>query len=356
MRNTTNAFDGLQWTLGTDANWSVRTFVTKPVLIEPEKLDSNDKNRFTWGAFFQSRSRLQTQLDAYYFGLHENEQTLTERRFSTLGARLFKRPTAGAFDYEVESAFQFGSQADLELFAHFQHAEIGYVFSGRWTPGLTFQYDYASGDGNPEDETWGRFSTLFGCRRFDFSPTGIYGPFFRENLSTPGIRLVLVPAERFEIMAAHRAFWLAQAKDSWVGSGLRDPSGESGSSVGQQFEVRFLWRAVSFALIELGYAHFFKGSYLDRVPGSPQDTQLELLLRIHRHPSSSSKAVITTENAGTFSIDKVRDPPNLIKYFNYSSINLFQISKRSGTSNHAGSLLPDRACRAAEDAMRKLDT
>ncbi len=270
MRNTTNAFDGLHWTIGTDSNWRLRAFVAKPVRIEPEKPDSSDKNRWVWGAFFQSRSRPSVQVDAYYFGLHENEQSLTQRRFTTLGGRLFKSPTAGAFDYEVESALQFGNQADLDLLAYFQHAEIGYVFDDGWTPRLAFQYDYASGDRSPDDETWGRFNTLFGARRFDFNPTGIYGPFFRGNLNTPGIRLVMMPADRFEIVAVHRAFWLAQSRDSWVGSGLRDPTGGSGSSLGHQFEVCFRWKAVTFALIELGCAHFFKGSYLDRVPGSPQ--------------------------------------------------------------------------------------
>jgi hypothetical protein len=173
-------------------------------------------------------------------------------------------------DYEIESSWQFGTNTAIDHFAHFQHAELGYVFDSLWDSRLSFHYDYASGDADPEDDKWGRFSTLFGARRFELNPTGIYGPFFRGNLHTPGLRIVLIPSEKLEVLASHRVLWLAQAKDNWIGSGLQDPTGESGKSLGQHLETRLRWRPAGFLLIEMGYAHFFKGSYLDRVPGSPR--------------------------------------------------------------------------------------
>jgi len=41
MRNTTNAFDGISWTMAGNSTWSMQAFFTRPVLINPEKLDSN---------------------------------------------------------------------------------------------------------------------------------------------------------------------------------------------------------------------------------------------------------------------------------------------------------------------------
>ena len=70
-------------------------------------------------------------------------------------------------------------------------------------------------------------------------------------------------------MASHRAFWLARARDAWVGSGLQDPTGSSGKSLGQNFETRIRWQTNRHLTLELGYARFFKGSYLDLVPNSP---------------------------------------------------------------------------------------
>jgi hypothetical protein len=62
--------------------------------------------------------------------------------------------------------------------------------------------------------------------------------------------------------------WLAQAKDAWVGSGLRDVTGASGRSLGGHLEARLRWRPRRWILVEAAYGHFFKGSYLERVPGS----------------------------------------------------------------------------------------
>jgi hypothetical protein len=270
MRNTTNAFDGLYWSLASPSNWRFHAFVSRPVLIDPEKLDSSRSSRYFWGVYYENKRFPKLLTDVYYLGLHEDERTVTQHEYTTIGGRLYKNPTPGSVDYEIESTWQFGTNTDRNHFAHFQHAELGYVFDSLWDSRLSFHYDYASGDADPEDDTSGRFSTLFGARRFEHNPTGIYGPFFRGNLHTPGLRIVLIPLNKIELMASHRAFWLARAKDVWVGSGLQDPTGESGKSLGHNFEVRIRWRPTGFLLVEGGYAHFFKGSFLDRVPGSPR--------------------------------------------------------------------------------------
>jgi hypothetical protein len=89
-------------------------------------------------------------------------------------------------------------------------------------------------------------------------------------LHSSGARAVFIPSTSLEILVSHRAFWLAEAKDVWFGSGLQDPTGASGSYLGQNLETRLRWKPCQYAMVEVGYAHFFKGSYLDRVPGSPR--------------------------------------------------------------------------------------
>ncbi len=63
---------------------------------------------------------------------------------------------------------------------------------------------------------------------------------------------------------------LAQARDNWVGSGLQDVTGVSGRSLGSHLEARLRWRPRRWLLVEAAYGHFFKGSYLEQVPGSPR--------------------------------------------------------------------------------------
>jgi len=269
MRNTTNAFDGVAWSLGGDSNWKIQTFFTSPVIIDYEDLDSSRGNQFFWGVYYETMRLKQFQTEIYYLGLHENDRTLTQRQHSTIGLRLYKEQSPGRFDFEVESAWQFGRSGSRDHFSHLQHGELGFSFDAPWNPRLSFQFDYAEGDRNPEDDKSGRFNSCFGGRAFEYTPTGIFGPFYRSNLNTPGIRMVLNPSQQWQITTSHRAFWLARAKDVWVGSGLQDPSGRSGKTLGQSFEANVKWKPKKFFLLEFGYAHFFKGSYLDRAPGSP---------------------------------------------------------------------------------------
>ena len=106
--------------------------------------------------------------------------------------RLFKPEAKATFDYEIESAYQFGRSAlrpgspPLTTFAYFQHAEVGYTFDHSWTPSIRFKYDYASGDSDPNDNKNGRFNTLFGVGNTDLTHSGIWGLFKRSNLSSPG--------------------------------------------------------------------------------------------------------------------------------------------------------------------------
>src|SRR5262249_33552119 len=82
---------------------------------------------------------------------------------TTLGFRVFQPEAVGAFNYEIESAYQFGESAlqpgsaPLTTFAFYQHGELGYTFNVRWTPAIRVEYDYASGDKNPSDNQNGRF-------------------------------------------------------------------------------------------------------------------------------------------------------------------------------------------------------
>ncbi len=268
MRNTTNAFDGVSWSLARDSNWKIRTFFSSPVIIDPEVLDLSSSDRFFWGIYYENTQLKHFRSEVYYLGFHENDQTFTYQRHSTVGFRIHKNQSPGEFDFEAESAWQFGKTGSLDHLSHFQHGELGYSFNALWIPRLSFQYDYVGGDGNPDDGKSGRFNTYFGARSFEYTPTGIYGPVYRSNLNSPGMRIVFNPTQHLQMTASHRAFWLARAKDVWVGSGLRDPTGRSGKALGQSFETNFKWRPRDFFLLEFGYARFFKGSYLDRVPGS----------------------------------------------------------------------------------------
>ncbi|MBH0199703.1 MAG: alginate export family protein [Nitrospira sp.] len=268
FRNTTNSFDGLHWQIAQDNVWRIRAFFVEPVVRDDVKLDTQYGTTLFWGTYLESRHVPWFQIDAYYFGL--NDQRLpngtTHRTYSTAGGRLYKDPKPGELDYEVESAWQTGTRGATDHFAHFQHLDLGYTFQLPWSPRLVAHYDYASGDRKPGDSQDEGFDSLFGVRRGDYGPTGTFGPFFRTNLSSPGWRLIVTPAEGWTVQVKHRVWYLAQSRDFFGSSGLRDTTGKAGTSLGHDVELRAQWAISANLDLDAGYVHWFKGSYFDRLP------------------------------------------------------------------------------------------
>lgn len=290
FRNTLNAFTGVDWEWKGDKAQRLRAFYTLPVLRLPRipiearnneiEIDEESFNVNFWGLHYGAELPWGDRGEIYIFGLHEKdapERPTRNRQIFTPGFRILRQAKTGELDYEIETALQFGDSRllasglgrDLDHFAHFHHAELGYTFDAPWSPRLVAQYDYASGDDDPNDGANGRFDTLYGARRFDFGPTGIYGPFARSNINTPGVRLQLRPAPRVTTFLAFRAYWLASKRDFWTTSGVRDVSGNSGSFVGSQVEMRLRWEVVPGNVrLETGVAHLFAGEFMNNAPNS----------------------------------------------------------------------------------------
>ncbi len=294
-RNTINAFTGVhaQWTK--TGQHLARTFLVVPVGRRPRaaeavadnevEFDREQSGTLFWGLYYAGPAGLaDARLAVFTLGLHERDGDVAtrNRQLVTPGLRLYRNPTAGRVDFQLEGALQVGRSRvttevddleDLDHVAFFARAELGATIDMTWTPRLIAHYDHASGDADPEDRKNGRFDSLFGARRFDFGPVGIYGPFARSNLSSPGLRMQVSPsAGAVTAFVAHRWYWLASGRDAWTTSGMRDPTGESGRFLGQQFEGLLRWHIRPKTLsIEVGAAHFFRDGFAVDAPGGRGD-------------------------------------------------------------------------------------
>ncbi|MEM7308257.1 MAG: alginate export family protein [Planctomycetota bacterium] len=292
FRNTINSFTGLQAAWSGAAEETVRAFAFFPVRRLPrdqdELLDNEiefdeEREETLFYGIHAAKSFPERDLDAevYIYGLDEDDEddvATRDRRIWTAGARLLRAPAEREFGFEWESMYQFGDsrastsaadQTDLDHSAHFHHLSVGYRFPGESKPTLECLFDYASGDDDPDDDENNRFDTLFGARRFEFGPTGIFGAFARSNLVSPGLRLKLSPAASTQVMLAHRLHYLASDTDAWTTSGLVDPSGDAGSFLGQLAEIRVRHDLVSKNLrLEGGVAHLFAGDFIDDAPNA----------------------------------------------------------------------------------------
>jgi len=268
FRNTTNAFDGVHLNLGSgEGLWRVRAFFVRPVIIDPGYVDdeSTARQRF-WGAAYEDKRISWLNLDVSYLGLKDR---LGGREYHTLGARALRPPKASHLDYELELIGQFGERGDLDQSAFAGHAELGYTLKLPGSPRLAGQFDYASGTADPDGDESHTFDPLFGARRGDLIPTGIYGPFRRSNILSPGIRVSAAPRADVKLQLKVRYWELAQARDAFVGTGLRDATGEAGRRLGTDVEISVQWSPRPWLSFDAGYDHWFKGSYLDRVANVP---------------------------------------------------------------------------------------
>ena len=270
FRNTINAFDGVHWQIGQGNTWRFRAFLVEPVILDEVHLDEQTAKSVFWGTYVESAHSPWFNVNLFYFGLNdqESQNNTLPRTYSTYGLRLFKPSAINEFDYEFEGAIQTGHLGNVEHFAYNPNVEAGYTLNLPWTPRFVAQYTYASGSRTPGGSQDGNFDRLFGSRNFDFTATGNFGPFFRSNISTPGWRLIVQPADNVTVTLKQRFWYLAEGSAVFSGSGLQDPTGGSGNSLGHDVELRAQWALSLNMDFDVGYDHWFKGSYFDRLPAS----------------------------------------------------------------------------------------
>jgi len=292
FRNSTNAFTGVNAQWKSRAGDQLTLLWAMPHIRLPDDIEGIHDNSVRWdtetsdlqffGASLTKARVFGGSLELYGYGLAERDSAdrpTRNRHIFTPGLRAFRAPKAGRLDYDVEGAYQFGrtrattapsDRTDLDVSAYLIHAEAGRTFTGGWQPRLSLDFDMASGD-RAKAGTYNRFDTLFGARRFDFGPTGLYGAIGRFNTISGGARLEVKPNGKSDVMVMYRTLWLDSKTDSFSSTGVRDASGRSGSFAGNQFEARYRRMLIPEVLrVDTGVAYLAKGHFLKDAPNAPQ--------------------------------------------------------------------------------------
>lgn len=290
-RNTTNGYTGVRADLGLPDNLSATLIYTLPQVRLPDnrpdlvdnrvKFDRESFDLVLWGGLATKKLAGKggaIELSYFHLGERDGPKLATrDRSLDTVGLRIYRDPAAGRADFESETIYQFGSvsasfaptAAKLDVSAWFAHLEAGYTFEHPWSPRIALEFDYASGDGRGAKFT--RFDTLFGMRRADLAPAGLYNAVGRANIVATGLRLEATPSKRLDAFAAYRPLWLASRYDSFSTTGVRDASGNAGHFAGHQIEARLrYWLIPKRLRLEWDGLLLAKGQFLKDAPNAPQ--------------------------------------------------------------------------------------
>jgi len=291
-RNTTQGYTGLRADLALPGRVRLIAVYMLPQVRLPDDRAGIDRQRVVWdreslaqvlwggmvGKTLGAGRALTLEVSAYHFGEHDTPGRPTrDRSLNTLGLRVFVPPAPGQWDGEAEVMGQFGQtatslaagSAPVPVAASFVHLRAGYLFPGTWKPHVSFDFDRASGDG-PGNRTYGRFDTLFGQRRADFAPAGLYTAITRGNIIAPGVKFEGAPSPRLDGFVYYRPMWLAEAHDTFATTGVRDPAGQSGRFAGHQIDADLRWWASPKRLrLELCTTFLVKGRFLRTAPNAP---------------------------------------------------------------------------------------
>lgn len=297
-RNTINSYDGFHFRNTSSSGNSLEFLAVAPVRAEPREsedlaennhsFDKTDDAIHFWGAIYTNKDGWlnQSKSEVFAYGLNEkdtNSRSTADREIYTLGFRTLKNPIPGRWDYELEYAYQFGSRLSstepstantLDVTAQTLHAELAYTFDAKWQPRVAFELDYASGDKNPNDNTFESYDRMFGARRGDVGFTSIHGPLVRNNLLLLGFDFEFKFSASTDGFINFQRAYLDSASDELDAANLRDIDGNSGTHIGDTVDFRIRhWLNSKKLRWDFGASALFNGKFLENVDGGPADNR-----------------------------------------------------------------------------------
>jgi hypothetical protein len=280
-RNTANTFLGFRAAVGQDANdWNIDVLAVQPLERKISSRDQPAEGQWLYGLIGHWRGWEGVTLEPFYLALDQAVTAEAERRIvHSPGLRIYGWFGQSGFDYDASLIRQFGNSGHESIDAWAATCEIGFRFAHPWQPRLSVFYGYASGDKDPNDQTDHRFERFYGFGR----PWSANDSIVFENISTPKLRLEFQPHNDLRVDLGYSWYDLASETDRFAGAGdARDMTGESGSAIGHEFDIRARWQLTDDWEAILGYAHFTAGSFTRRAirPNDTDFAYLELNLRL----------------------------------------------------------------------------
>ncbi len=266
--NTRRTFQGVKVFWNTP-KFDLSTFWVRPMMTEVNKFDNWDKKRDFYGLWGTYKPKKGDAVDLYYMGLnnHNNKAVGTfgikgDSFIHTIGSRYIG--TYERFLFELEGMYQFGDHANQNISASAVAVGGGYRVPLPFNPQFWLRYDFASGDDNLNSSgTRNTFNHLFPFGNYYMGWIDRVG---RQNIHDLSAQFSFHPQRWLTFISQYHRFYLASKTDFLYNAGgaatLRDPTGLSGSHVGDEIDFRFNVHVDRHQDVLVGYSKLFAGGFM----------------------------------------------------------------------------------------------
>jgi hypothetical protein len=268
-RNASRGYDGALLVV----NWKwlrVDTFASSPVIALDNGLSHHRQGNNFYGIYTTLKDRIPGSVLEPYLLWRVSPGFATEAgKPARLDEKTVGLRWAGdrsRFDYDVETAGQFGGIGTDTIRAWAWSAVAGYTFQDApLKPRVFIKYDFASGDRNATDSVHGTFDQLYPNIH---DHHGLADQVAWQNLKSvrSGARIAL--RRNWIAASAYNDWWLASDSDGFYNSSgtivARDRTGRSGSHIGREYDVQTSYRPNQNLELGIGLGYIRSGDFLVR--------------------------------------------------------------------------------------------
>jgi Alginate export len=173
------------------------------------------------------------------------------------------------FDYDVEMNKQTGSLGPYSIDAWAGHWNVGYTFKNVPLRPRTFvEYNYASGNRNPNGTTWGTHDQIYPSAhdKMDFADQ-----FGWRNIEDLRVGTSEKVAAKWTLTEIFNDLWLATTNDAvYASSGaiaIAAHPGATSNHLGVELDLIAEYKQNTHVDYGFGFAHLFTGQYLNEATG-----------------------------------------------------------------------------------------
>ena len=289
--NMGRVFDSAKLHYQQGASW-VDAFTGRVVLSDDTRFDQANWDDWFSGIYGSTRA-LVPRTEVQLYVLADNASSGSPRKVTTavrgnsprdiytVGMRFQTLPgQLNGWDLNGEVAGQFGdfeyapntpgvaNGERLNQLAYATHIEGGYTFAKvDWKPRLALGFDYASGDGDPNDGDHNTFVNLYPTNHKFY---GAMDFFSWQNLMDPYLKASVAPLKGLSVALTYNVFWLATTSDFFYQanqaprtSGGYGINSQNGSFAGQEIDIVGTYQPAKFVQFQAGFGHYFTGDYVN---------------------------------------------------------------------------------------------